>query len=88
MTTLTTSFFSHEMAVSCMRRDAERIRKSRKKETKLLKGLKWNQKTKQNKTKYHLEQIDLDLKAKMEYEQKITLGISRSVGTNIVHSFL
>ena len=45
-------------------------------------------KTKQNKKKYHLEQIDLDLKAKMEYEQKITLGISRSVGTNIVHSFL
>lgn len=70
------------MAVSCMRRDAERIRKSRKKETKLLKGLKWNLKKKS------LEQIDLDLKAKMEYEQRITLGISRSVGTNIVHSFL
>lgn len=81
MTTLTTSFFP-EMAVSCMRRDAQRIRKSRKKETKLLKGLKWNLKKKS------LEQIDLDLKAKMEYEQRITLGISRSVGTNIVHSFL
>lgn len=52
------------------------------KETKLPKGLKWN------KQKKSLEQIDLDLKAKMEYEQRITLGISRSVGTNIVHSFL
>ena len=52
---------------------------------------KGNQTTKRTKLelkKKSLEQIDLDLKAKMEYEQRITLGISRSVGTNIVHSFL
>lgn len=52
------------------------------------KGNQTTKRTKMELKKKSLEQIDLDLKAKMEYEQRITLGISRSVGTNIVHSFL
>lgn len=72
MTTLTTSFFPKEVAVSCMRRDADRRRKSRKKGDQSTQT-DWNE-TNQQKS---LEQIDLDLKAKMEYEQNnwVFLGL-------------
>lgn len=63
----------------------KRCRENKEKQEK---GNQTTKRTKMELKKKSLEQIDLDLKAKMEYEQRITLGISRSVGTNIVHSFL